>query len=118
MLYITLLERVVKRYNDPRSHNYTRVDKMFKRVIDSYSSNCYTTVPRKGEIVYLNKKDAYEVIQVIHSKHCCAGLWHDEVFIEVKPFICEHTYNYGGYSFKENWPLILDLDSEPESKEE
>ena len=118
MPYITLVERVVERCNDTRSRNYMKVVKMTKRVIDTYYSCNPTIIPRIGEVVYLNKQKAYDVLDVIYSKRKYNGIWHDEVILEVKPHVCEHSYNSGSYSFKEDWPIIMDLEDEQEDEQE
>lgn len=110
MLFITFAERVIQRCTDPKSKDYGRITKMTRRVIDGYGITTPSCIiPRKGEIVRFSKGEAYEVVQIVNSKRNCAGLWHDDVIVEVVPYVAEHTFDAGGYSYKEDWPLITDL---------
>lgn len=114
MLYVTLRQRIVERCNDPSSPNYKRVTKMTSRPIEGFVYYNGDIVPRTGEVICLDQNRAYDVISVIHSKRCCAGLLHPEVIVEVVPHVAEHSFNAGGYSFTEEWPLISDLELESE----
>lgn len=109
MLYVSLRERLVERCTDPTSHDYNRITKMSCRTIEEFSSKDLDIIPRNGEIISLGENLAYQVIAVVHSRRQCAGLWHPEIIVEVVPHIPEHTYDAGGYFFKECWPLISDL---------
>lgn len=113
MIFVTLIERVVERCNDIRSRNYQKVTRMTRRTINSYCLCNPPVIPRIGETIYFDKNQSYDVVDVIYSKRKCHEIWHDEVFIEVKPHVSEHTYSCGSYSFKEDWPTILELEEEP-----
>lgn len=114
MLYITLMERVVERCNDLTSPNYRHVIKMYKRHVEgfSFSAGGYV-IPRVGDVVSLSANEAYDVISVIHTTRCCAGLNHLEVILEVVPHVATHAFDAGSYSFEEAWPLISDLETFP-----
>ena len=114
MLFVSLRERIVQRCTDPTSQNYKKITKMTSRTIEDFSSKAFDIIPRNGEIISLGENKAYQVIAVIHSRRCCAGLLHPEIIVEVVPYVPEHTYDAGGYFIKEYWPLISDLPFEKE----
>lgn len=115
MLYVSLMQRIVERCTDPTSPNYNKVTKMNSLPIEGFLSYNLDIVPRKGEIICLENGKSYQVVEVVHTRRCCAGLWHPEVIVEVVPHVAEHIYDTGSYSFKEEWPLISDLT--PETKQ-
>jgi len=115
MLYVMLRQRIVERCKDPKSPNYNKITKMISRPIEGFVSYDLDIVPRIGETICLGENDAYDVVSVVHSKRCCAGLWHPEVVVEVVPHVSEHVFDAGGYSFVEEWPLISDLELEEEN---
>ncbi len=112
MLFITMSERVVERCNDPGNSNNNRVTNAYRRHIETFKMCEMHIVPRVGETIRLGEGKAYDVIAVVHSTRCCAGMMHPEIFLEVVPHKYEHTHDTGGYSFKEDWPLICDLKSD------
>jgi len=112
MLYVMLRQRIVERCTDPTSPNFKKVTKMVSRPVEGFVSYDLAIVPRIGETICLNENQSYDVVAVIHSKRCCAGLWHPEVIVEVVPHVAKHTYDAGNYFIEEDWPLISDLELE------
>ena len=109
MLYITLAERVVERCNDLTSNKYQHVTKMAKKIVDSYLSN---VIPHVGDTICLEQGCAYDVVSTVYHKTCASGHAHDEIFVEVIPHVEKHKFSAGAYSFEEDWPLIIDLETE------
>ena len=116
MLYVMLRERIVERCKDPKDPNYNQITKMVSKPIEGFLSYNLDIVPRIGETICLDENSAYDVVSVVHSKRCCAGLWHPEVIVEVVPHEAQHAFTVGGYSIVENWPLISDLPLEGDAK--
>ena len=112
MLYISLYERHVVRENDLKKKNIHEITKMTKKHIDTYSCYDTTVIPRVGEILYINDKGPFKVVEVIHKKSFTSGLRHDSVYIEVTPHVCKHFYSVGNFAFTEDWPLIVDLEED------
>ena len=112
MLYISLRERIVERCTDPTSQNYKKVVKMSARHIEGFLSYNLDIVPRIGEIILVGDANYYDVVSIIHTKRCCAGLWHPEVIVEVIPHIAKHSYDAGNYLIEEDWPPISCLELE------
>ena len=112
MLYVSLRERIVERGTDPAAPDYKKVVKMKARHIEGFLSHNLDIVPRIGETVFIDEKHSYDVVAVIHSRRCCAGLWHPEVIVEVVPHIGKHSYDAGNYFIEEDWPLISSLELE------
>ena len=109
MIFITLVERVVKRCDDVTHPNLHHVTKMTQRTVDSYLADI---VPRVGEVIRLDDTlPAYTVQAVIYSKSSAAN--YDCVCLEVTPYGPDRIHDTGTYSFHEEWPLIMDLEKEP-----
>lgn len=122
-MFITLAERIVVRVDDPTSTRRHHIAHQARKIVDSYVSG---TIPRVGETIYLADKRAYDVQAVIHYKRpaveVCDGNLHQvsrsEVLLEVTPHENFHCYDTGSYSFRESWPLIMDLEDMPEESED
>lgn len=112
MLYVMLRQRIVERCTDPKDPNYKKVIKMVSKPIEGFLSYNLDIIPRIGETICIGDNQAYDVVAVVHSKRCCAGLWHPEVIVEVVPHVAKHTYNAGNYFIEEDWPLISNLELE------
>ena len=118
MMYIAFYERKVVRETDPKAKNRHAITKMTKKHIDTYSCYDTTVIPRVDEIIYINDKGPFKVLEVIHKKNFVSGLRHDAVYVEVKPHACKHIYSVGNYSFTEDWPLIVELAEEISAENE
>lgn len=116
MLYVMLRQRIVERCSDPKDPNYNKVIKMVSKPIEGFLSYNLNIIPRIGETVCIEGNQAYDVVAVVHGKKCCAGLWHPEVIVEVVPHVAKHSFDAGGYSITEEWPLISDLELESEDE--
>lgn len=121
-MFITLAERITVRIDDTRSPRYHQIAHQARKIVDSYTSD---VVPRVGETIYLADKRAYDVLAVIHYKRPSVEIFNgnlhqvtrSEVLLEVTPHQAIHSYSTGSYSFKEAWPLIMDLENMPEEDE-
>lgn len=116
MLYVSLRERIVERGTDPTKANYMKIIKMKARHIEGFLSYTLDIIPRIGETVCIDENHAYDVVGVVHTKRCCAGLWHPEVIVEVVPHLNKHSYDAGNYFIEEEWPLISNLELEEDPK--
>ena len=112
MLYVSLRERIVERCSDPTSPNFNKVEKMSARHVEGFVSCNLDIIPRIGETICVDSEHSYDVIAVMHTRRCCAGLWHPEVIVEVVPHVSKHYYNAGNYFIEEEWPLISNLELE------
>ena len=112
MLYVSLRERIVKRCTNPAAPNYNKVTKMTSRHIEGFLYHNLDVVPRIGETVCVDSEHSYDVVAIVHSRRCCAGLWHPEVIVEVVPHVNKHSYDAVGYFIEEEWPLISNLELE------
>ena len=116
MLYVSLRQRIVERNTDPTSKQYMQIKRMVARPIDDVLANSLFAIPRIGETICLDKEHSYDVINVIHSLGSRTELRPAEIIVEVVPHVADHLYDAGSYSFKEDWPLISDLESEDENQ--
>lgn len=116
MLFVSLKQRIVERCTDPTSPDYKKVIRMKARHIEGFLSYNLDIIPRIGETVCVDGDKAYDVIGVVHTKRCCAGLWHPEVIVEVVPHVTKHSYDVGNYFIEEDWPLISSLEPEVENE--
>lgn len=114
MLYVSLRERIIERDTNPASPNFKKIVKMKARHIEGFLSYTLDIIPRIGETVCIDSEHSYDVVAVVHSKRCCAGLWHPEVIVEVVPHISKHSYDAAGYFLEEEWPLISNIELEEE----
>lgn len=112
MLYVSLRERIVERCSDPASPDFKKVIKMKARHVEGFLSYTLDIIPRIGETVCIDNEHSYDVVAVVHTKRCCAGLWHPEVIVEVVPHVNKHSYDAGNYFIEEEWPLISNLELE------
>lgn len=112
MLYVSLRERIVERCSDPASPDFKKVSKMAARHIEGFVSPNLDIIPRIGETVCVDKDHSYDVVAVIHTRRCCAGLLHPEVIVEVVPHSSKHSYDAGNYFIEEDWPIISNLELE------
>lgn len=112
MLYVSLRERIVKRETNPASPNFKKIIDMKARHIEGFLSYDLDIIPRIGETVCIDNEHAYDVVSVVHTKRCCAGLWHPEVIVEVVPHVNSHSYDAGNYFIEEDWPLISSVELE------
>lgn len=112
MLYVSLRERIVERETNPASPNFKKVINMKARHIEGFLSYSIDIIPRIGETVFIDAEHTYDVVSVVHTKRCFAGLWHPEVIVEVVPHVNKHSYDAGNYFIEEDWPLISSLDEE------
>ena len=112
MLYVSLRERIVERNTDPLSKEYKKIKRMVARPIDGAPSHSLFAIPRVGETICIDKEHSYDVVNVIHIFGSSTDFKPSEIIVEVVPHVAEHLYDAGGYSFKETWPLICNLELE------
>ena len=112
MLFVSLRERIVERCTDHSSPNFKKVIKMKARHIEGFLSYSIDIIPRIGETVFIDEDHSYDVVGVVHTRRCSAGLWHPEVIVEVVPHVNKHSYDAGNYFIEEEWPLISSLELE------
>lgn len=116
MLYVSLRERIIERNTDPMSKQYNQIKRMVARPIDGVSACSSFAIPRIGETICLDKNHSYDVVNVIHILGSSTEFKPSEIIIEVVPHVAEHLCDVGSYSFKEDWPLVSDLELEDECK--